>query len=261
MNSKIEQIINEVTQLSSFEVNSVLGALRYNLLFKAITKTIAQLPDAPGEAPGLDPAAQFEKNMMLPEIKEQTAPLLGMAERIQDALHEYGTQPPTTLEKVLELTLNNRPSRAMLQREFETRKARGQEPSGGVRRFVDDKFRQAEQRYATMKAKGEIAIKMLHGIDGVDGHLDEIVIDALIQKAEDKMATRWYAQDDRSTDSMVNLEGQLEAEASRDLIAVAMTKLGFEPPKVPESRGTPHVEVEKFPYQRPMTDDTDVLRS
>lgn len=116
MNSKIESIINATVGLSSFEVNSVLGALRYNLLFRALTKTIALLPDLPEEGSGNEPHAQFEKNMRNPEITRAAAPLIGMADRIQEALEEYGTQPPSTFETVLGFALERVPSRAQLTR-------------------------------------------------------------------------------------------------------------------------------------------------
>ena len=252
MNSKIESIINATVGLSSFEVNSVLGALRYNLLFRALTKTIALLPDLPEEGSGNEPHAQFEKNMRNPEITRAAAPLIGMADRIQEALEEYGTQPPSTFETVLGFALERVPSRAQFQREYEIRKIRGQEPAGGVRRFVDDQMRQAESRRAVLLAKGEAAVTTLNRIDGTDEDIGEDVVDALVIKAEDKLRSRWYAQDDRSTQSTLSDEQQKEAAGSRNLIGAAMDFLSMDAPEVPTSRGVPQVKVEKLEYQHPL---------
>lgn len=250
MNSKIEAIIKEVVGLSSFEVNSVLGAMNYAVLNRALTDTIRLLPDAPAEGSGVEGAANYELALKRPEIKKTAAPLIGMAERFAEALETYGTQPIQTFQGVLDFRLERPVLKSTLEAEYNTRKRRGEEPAGGIRRFVDDNFAIAQRARETLKAKGEIAVWILNQIDGSDEDVGEFVIDLLVQKAEDKLRARWYAQDDRTTSSALDQSQKDEAEADKKLIAAAMVALDMEPPEQPK-RGMPEVEVQKAAYEAP----------
>src|SRR4249920_1191558 len=249
-NSRIEAVLNETVKLSSFEVNSVVGAMNYLVLNRALQECMRLLPDAPGEGSGLEGVGNYEQAMKRPEIAKVCAPLLGLAERFAEVLGQYGTQPIQTVEGVLGFRLERPPLRSTFEAEFNTRKKRGEEPAGGVRRFVDDNFAIAMRAQQSLKAKGEIAVFELAKITGTDEDVGEFVVDLLVQKAEDKLRARWYAQDDRTTSSMLDQKQKDEATADKNLIAAAMTELGMEPP-VPPKRGTPEVEIQKAAYVAP----------
>lgn len=250
MNSRIEAVLNEAVKLSSFEINSVVGAMNYAVLNRALGETIRLLPDAPVEGSGVEGAANYEQAMKKPEIKKVAAPLIGLAERFAEVLTEYGTQPIQTFQGVLDFRLERPVLKSTLEAEYNTRKRRGEEPAGGIRRFVDDNYAIAMRARETLKAKGEIAVWILNQVDGTDEDVGEFIVDLLVQKAEDKLRARWYAQDDRTTSSMLDQNQKDEAEADRELIGAAMVALGMEPPEKPK-RGTPEVEVQKAAYQAP----------
>jgi hypothetical protein len=250
-NSKIEAVLNATVKLTSFEVNSVVGAMNYLVLNRALQECIRLIPDGPGDAPGSEGVGNYEQAMKRPEIQKICAPLLGMADRFAQVLNEYGTQPIQTVEGVLGFRLERAPLRSTFEAEFNARKRRGEEPAGGARRFIDDNFAIAMRAQATLKAKGEIAVFELSKVDGTDEDVGEFVVDLLIQKAEDKLRARWYAQDDRTTSSMLDQNQKDEARADRDLITAAMEELGMEPPVAPK-RGTPEIEVQKAAYVAPV---------
>ena len=249
-NSKIEAILNEVVKLTSFEVNSVVGAMNYLVLNRALQECLRLIPDAPGDAPGLEGVGNYEQAMKRPEIQKVCAPLLGMADRFAEVLGQYGTQPIQTVEGVLNFRLERAPLRSTFEAEYNTRKRRGEEPAGGVRRFVDDNYAIAMRAQQTLKAKGEIAVFELAKIDGTDEDVGAFTIEQLEQKAEDKLKSRWYAQDDRTTSSMLDQDQKDEALADRKLISAAMIALGMQPP-VPPKRGEPEVEVQQAAYVAP----------
>ena len=249
MNSRIEAILSEVSNLNTYDVGSVLGAVNSLLLRQAIMATINLIPELPEEGSGNDPHANFQLGMRRPEIIKAVAPLLGMAARISEVQAEYSTFPPQTLESVLEFITSHPTTEQTILADYNARRRSGNRPSGTVGEFVERNLKTARQREANIKAKGEAAVQLLNQIEGsesTDDDIGEMLMEQIEAKVYDKLRQRWLSNDDRSTSNTLPQDAKDDAQADRMLVGKAMLALGMEPPLVPSERGRPEVDAQVF---------------
>jgi hypothetical protein len=233
MNSHIENTLNLVSKLDSWDVGSILGGVNHLVRQAAITQTVRMLPDLPEEGSGLEHFAQWEKNVRKPEIAEKVAPLLGLADRVAQVMVEYSTMDVSDNQRVLEfITAPDRvPKKATFEREYKERVRLGMKPGMTIREFTEMEYAVALQRHAVLMAKGEHAVQLLEGIDISDGDLPEWIHEAINQKVLQKLEERWRKAELRRTNPRISKQERDLAGANQKLIEDTITQLGGEIPR------------------------------
>lgn len=234
MNTEIEKALTAVSRLDSWDIQSVLGAVNYAAQAAAITTAVRKLPDAPPEASGIDGFTPWEQKMAIPEIAEACAPIVGIVNRVKEVLLEYTDTPPSEYEKVLEFMLTRQPRRETAEAEYNQRKRLGMQPGMPMSVFVDMEMAVAQARYDLVKAKGQTAVQVLHGIDGNDADAPEWLYEQIHTKILQKLEQRWMRAELRRTNPKITKQDRDLAAANQRLIADVIVELGGNPPSYDE---------------------------
>jgi len=230
MHAKFNEALNEITKLDSWDIQATLGAVNYLALQSAINQAVRMLPALPEEGSGLDDFTAWEQKMKAPEIKEAVAPLIGYAEKAQDVLQEYTTTEPFDYEHVLSFMTSRPPQRATFEAEYNNRKNLGMRPDIPISKFVEMEYAAAMQRHANLVAKGESAVKLLHGIDGNDATAPDWFMEAVENKIMQKLEQRWERAEMRRTNPRITKDKRDLAAANQTLIVGVIEKLGGNKP-------------------------------
>lgn len=250
MNSHLEAALTKITQLDSWDIGSILGAVNYLLKQTALNATVRLLPDLPPEGSGLEYFAQFEAKKNNPQIRERVAPIIGMADRVTDLIENYATTPVSQYEDVLKFMTERPPTKAAFEADYNNRKRMGLKPAVSVKEFVEMEYAQALQRHSVLVARGELACNVLHGIEGTDGvegmgtDLPDWLYEAIDNKILDKLDQRWKRAELRRTNPRISASQRDEAEANQKLLTSVILELGG---KVPVDATVPTAdETEEF---------------
>lgn len=231
MNHDIQKMLTEITKLDSWDIQSVLGGVNFVVQQAAINKAVSLLPDLPPEGSGIDGYTPWEQKVHEPEIKEACAPIVGIANQVKDVLNEYTAMQPSEYDKVLEWLLQRPPTRAAAEAEYNTRKRLGMRPGMPMPVFVESVHAGALKRFENLKAKGEAAVRFLHGVDGNDADAPEWLYQSIHDKVQVKLAERWLNAEIRRTNPKITQHDRDLAAANQRLIEDVITELGGVPPE------------------------------
>lgn len=221
MKTELRKAIQAVTQLDSWDITSVLGAVNYAASQAAINAVVKLLPDVP-EGSGIEGYTNWEAEMRKPEIVQAAAPLVGLANEVKEVLNEYTDRTPSEFEDVLDLMRGRVPRRETFEADYNNRKRLGMHPGMPLKVFVDAEMATATARFNAVEAKGEAAVRILNGIDGTSEDIAEWLQESIMQRMLAKLDERWIRGELRRTNPRLSRQDRDLAAANQKLIESVM---------------------------------------
>lgn len=259
MTTQIKVLLDEVTKLDSWDIQSVLGAVNYLVRQTALNTTIRMLPPSPEteDEKTIDYFSTFDAKMKSKEVRKAVSGMVDMANRFTGVLLEYTDAEPSNYETVLEFMTQREPQRVIFEREYNERKRQGMRPQMPMSDFVDSEYAQALRRHENTVVLGEYAVRILNAIDltkevaGEDDtgrdNVPDWLYESITQKALDKLAQRWQRAEIRRTNPRIKKADRDIAEGNQHLIEQVIEALGGTKPTFdPKAEDAAGDELDEF---------------
>ena len=233
------------SKLDVWSQNSVLASLLYVVTRSAINSAVKAIPDLPAEGAGVDTFTQYEQDCknIDPEIRAQLASFLDLRNDLADALAQVSDSEARDLGNTLEFMTSTPPNRDSFAAEWNRRIRAGMKTHGmTMAKFMDIQYASAMDQHCTLIAKGEHAVNLLCQLEPAEAELPDWLIEAMFNKAVEKLLGRRDKQVIRAMNYRLPTEQRMDAETDIELIDAAIIALGgtvpSDEPETPEAEAT-----------------------
>ena len=235
MNHQLDQLLQNIRQLNSYDLSAILWSLNYAASSATINALVRAIPDLPPEGSGIETCSQYNEDMRNVDTSRAKGFLALKLEL--DAIaenHTDGVLPE--LSNTAEYMQSRQPIRATYIGTYNALKAKGQAPRVTLKQYVDSEHGAAVRNFNNLRSKISDAMQIADTIGnqcGDDIDVSEEFVDSLYQRLIPKLQDRWIKAEIRATNYRTSQAIRDEASASQLAIEEVLAFVGGDIPDAP----------------------------
>lgn len=251
MNVSLNELLNNIKQLNSYDASALLWSLNYAVSSAAINAIVRALPDVPDEGAGIDVFNAYSQ--ALHTVDTSAAHGYIALKKELDAIAEvYTDSDLPVISDTASFMASRIPTRQVYVNAYNARKIAGTAPRVSMRDYVNSEFTTALRTHTILSSKIDDAVRTIAEIEDtcIDVVVSEEFVDGLYTRLIPKLEARWVKAELHATNPRSSEAYRNEASANLLLIEELLIFVGGTIPATEKDSDTSvddaHFEREAF---------------